>query len=87
MSEKKRQSHIDQEDLWKMRALEAQRGRLEAEIRLGQRSLRDTDNETQTLIAELAEKYGPISRIEPDGEIVYLEEAPSESKEKDSKEK
>jgi len=82
MSEEKRPTRVKDEELWKMRALEAQRGRLEAEIQLSQKGLEDIARETQELITSLKKEYGQVSHVNPDGTIAYLSEASSPKDEK-----
>lgn len=79
---------LTQEEMWQIRALEAQEGRLKAEIQLAQNKLENINKETQMFVLKLKEKYGAFSAIRPDGLITYPDkEAEKEPEETTDKEK
>jgi len=82
----KRAQRVTSEEMWQIRALEAQGGRLQAEMQLKQERLENISKETQLLLLQLREKYGVFTSIEPDGRIVFPEKQESDSAE-DDKEK
>lgn len=74
---------VSNEELWQIRALEAQGGRLQAEIQLKQERLENISKETQMLLLQLREKYGVFTSIEPDGKITYPEKKEAETEKSD----
>lgn len=70
MSETK-PTNIEEVELWQLRALDAQQGRLQAEAELIRRNSVEVQEEMQKFLDKLRAKYGENARVNPDGRLVY----------------
>lgn len=70
VAEKKQAKKVTDAELWQLRALDAQQGKLRAEIELLQRQGQEVQEHMQKFLDSLREKYGD-ARVSPDGKLLY----------------
>ena len=70
VEKKKRAVRVTDAELWQLRALDAQQGRLQAEMQLIQKEGTEVQTQMQKFVDALREKYGD-AQVSPDGKLVY----------------
>ena len=68
-------THVTETELWQLRALDAQGGKIDVEIQLLQQRGIEVENQMKTLIKTLREKYGD-AQVGSDGKLVYAPRIP-----------
>lgn len=66
----KKATKITDAELWQLRALDAQEGRLHAEAKLIQTQIAEVQSQMEEFVDSLRNKYGEV-KVAPDGKLVY----------------
>lgn len=67
---KKKAKKVTDAELWQLRALDAQQGRLQVEMKLLQKQGQEVQEHMQKFLDSLREKYGD-AQVSPDGKLIY----------------